>query len=205
MISVMAERSPVLSKFLNAHLHAAEALPDSSVRIFFEKCHRALKKNIGKPNNHNTKELPRVCKHLPDALHLASQASASMKNLGEAFGEVSEKLHWQPRLDYKEQGDDFYNGHANAVIIGDGGLENHSAVRVGASLIAPNIEYPNHRHPPEEGYLVLSEGEWRQEANPWLARKSGETIHNPPNIWHAMRAGGKPLLAIWMLWMETSN
>ena len=77
----MAERSPVLSKFLNAHLHASEALPDSSVRIFFEKCHRALKKNIGKPNNHNTKELPSVCKHLPDALQLASKASAPTATL----------------------------------------------------------------------------------------------------------------------------
>ena len=51
----------------------------------------------------------------------------------------------------------------------------------------------------------FSEGEWRQEANPWLARTSGETIHNPPNIWHAMKAGNKPLLAIWMLWMETDS
>ena len=146
-----------------------------------------------------------MCEYLQAALSVASQTSAPIKNVGHTFEAIAQKLPWQPRLDYKDQTEDFYKGHANAVIIGDGGLENHCKVRVGASLIAPNVEYPNHRHPPEEGYLVISEGEWRQEANPWLARKSGETIHNPPNIWHAMKAGNKPLLAIWMLWLETDS
>ena len=201
----MIERPTYLSAFLGAHCTAARALPESSVKAFFEKCHQALKEETGEVNDSDKKELPPVCEYLQAALSVAYQTSAPIKNVGHTFEAIAQKLPWQPRLDYKVQTDDFYNGHANAVIIGDGGLENHRKVRVGASLIAPNIEYPNHRHPPEEGYLVISEGEWRQEANPWLARTSGETMHNPPNIWHAMKAGNKPLLAIWMLWMETDS
>jgi quercetin dioxygenase-like cupin family protein len=85
---------------------------------------------------------------------------------------------------------------------GHGGLEEHSSVRFGVSLIAPNIEYPNHQHPPEEGYLVISEGDWRQANGDWFHRKPGDTVHNVPNIWHAMRSGNSPLLAVWMLWTE---
>ena len=201
----MIKRPTYLSAFLGAHCTAARALPESSVKAFFEKCHQALKEETGGVDDPDKKELPPVCEYLQAALSVASQTSAPIKNVGHTFEAIAQKLPWQPRLDYKDQTDDFYNGHANAVIIGDGGLENHRKVRVGASLIAPNVEYPNHRHPPEEGYLVISEGQWRQEANPWTARKSGETIHNPPNIWHAMKAGNKPLLAIWMLWMETDS
>ena len=150
-----------------------------------------------------TRKGPTACVRATSALVLHLKR-LPIKNVGHIWA-IAQKLPWRPHLDYKDQTDDFYNGHANAVIIGDGGLENHCKVRVGASLIAPNVEYPNHRHPPEEGYLVISEGEWRQEANPWLARKSGETIHNPPNIWHAMKAETSHLLAIWMLWMETDS
>ena len=69
------------------------------------------------------------------------------------------------------------------------------------SLVAPDVVYPRHRHPPEELYVVLSSGRWQQNDEPWFARGSGELVHNPPNIWHAMRAGDVPLLVIWCLWM----
>jgi hypothetical protein len=35
-----------------------------------------------------------------------------------------------------------------------------------------------------------------------MPRGPGGTVHNPPDIVHAMRAGPEvPLLAIWLLWM----
>jgi len=67
-------------------------------------------------------------------------------------------------------------------------------------LLAPGVEYPDHRHPPEEGYLVMSGGDWRQDHGEWVRRDPGDTVHNVPDIWHAMRAGEAPLLALWMLW-----
>ena len=109
---------------------------------------------------------------------------------------------WYPSNRSSDKNEAFYNGHANAVITGNGGLEEHKSVRFGASLIAPHLEYPYHRHPPEEGYLVISEGDWRQGSGGWFHRNPGETVHNVPNIWHAMRSGKSPLLAVWMLWTE---
>ena len=50
----------------------------------------------------------------------------------------------------------FLNGHANTQILGPLGLENRDDVVIGISLLSPNIEYPVHKHAPEEIYLVLS-------------------------------------------------
>jgi hypothetical protein len=54
----------------------------------------------------------------------------------------------------------FANGYANADILGSvpEALEQRDDVRIGLSLMAPGITYPDHSHPPEEVYLALSRG-----------------------------------------------
>ena len=99
------------------------------------------------------------------------------------------------------QSDAFLKGHANATIVGADGVEVRHDVRVGVSLMAPHLQYPDHRHPPEEIYVVLSPGEWRQDANAWHEPGLGGLVYNPPNIVHAMRSLDAPLLAFWFLWM----
>ena len=53
-------------------------------------------------------------------------------------------------------------GPGGFVVVGRGGLEPRADVLIGISLLAPTVAYPEHRHPPEEVYLVLSPGEWRK-------------------------------------------
>jgi quercetin dioxygenase-like cupin family protein len=66
--------------------------------------------------------------------------------------------------------------------------------------MAPGITYPDHRHPPEEVYIVLSEGDWRQESGPWHTPGIGGIVYNPHDIVHAMRSSSSsPLLGIWCL------
>ncbi|HLY58693.1 MAG TPA: dimethylsulfonioproprionate lyase family protein, partial [Stellaceae bacterium] len=69
----------------------------------------------------------------------------------------------------------------------------------GVTLMAPDVRYPDHNHPPEEVYLVLTEGEWRQEAGPWFSPGVGGSFYNRPGITHAMRSSGTPLFALWAL------
>jgi len=94
----------------------------------------------------------------------------------------------------------FADRHANATVIGRDGLEERDDVWVGISLMAPGSRYPDHHHPPEEVYLVLSGGQWRQGDGPWHEPGPGGLVHNPPAIQHAMRSGSTPLLATWCLW-----
>ena len=69
------------------------------------------------------------------------------------------------------------------------GLEQRSDVWFGASLVAPNVQYVDHRHPPEEVYVVMSEGEWYREGRGWHTPGVGGVVYNPPNVVHSMRAG----------------
>ncbi|MDB9702566.1 dimethylsulfoniopropionate lyase [Rhodospirillales bacterium] len=114
-----------------------------------------------------------------------------------AFAAISDKLPWYTR--HASDLPDFENGHINAEIIGPNGLEVRDDVLVGVTLMRPNLTYPDHYHPPEEVYIVLSEGLWRQNDAPWWSPGIGGYVYNPPNILHAMQSVETPLCAIWAL------
>jgi len=114
-----------------------------------------------------------------------------------AFAAISGKLPWYKR--HASDLPDFENGHINAEIIGPNGLEVRDDVLVGVTLMRPNLTYPDHHHPPEEVYIVLSEGLWRQNDAPWWSPGIGGYVYNPPNILHAMQSVETPLCAIWAL------
>lgn len=141
-----------------------------------------------------------ACDWLDDAQDRALSGPAAA--LARAFAGIAPKLAWRARQDRQSPDPEFPRAHANAVIVGDGGLEVRDDVRMGVSLLAPNTVYPDHHHPPEEVYVALSAGEWRQEDGPWTEPGPGGLIYNPPDILHAMRSGAAPLLAIWTLPMD---
>ena len=139
-----------------------------------------------------------ACGHLDTALALARTGPAPLRALADSFAALAPDLHWV-RSERSGTGD-FRQGHANTVIVGPAGLEHRSDVVLGASLLAPGVAYPDHDHPPEEIYLVLSAGDWFNRQRGWYTPGAGGTVHHPPGIVHAMRAGTTPLLAIWCLW-----
>ena len=85
------------------------------------------------------------------------------------------------------------------MIVGPDGYESRDDVWVGASLLAPDVRYPDHHHAPEEVYLVLSQGRFRQSEDEWFEPGIGGSFYNTPNLRHAMASGSTPLFAIWCL------
>ena len=145
-------------------------------------------------------EPPPACTHLHRALDDAAASPAPAAALAEALAAIEPQLCWQRRPGAEDVPGNFADGHANATIVGDGGLELRGDVRIGVSLLAPHVTYPDHRHPPEELYAVLSPGSWRQDARPWHEPGPGGVVYNQPNVVHAMRSANAPLLAVWCLW-----
>lgn len=149
-------------------------------------------------------EAPPACRYLRAAIDRARDV-ASVASLAGAFSALAPELAWRRRPGAEAHGEVFREGHANALIVGPGGLEQRNDVLVGASLVAPGVRYIDHHHPPEEIYIVMSEGEWYREGKGWYVPGIGGTVYHPPNVVHAMRAGPAPLLALWVLWVDPAS
>lgn len=196
----MPNRDPDLAIVLSAleTAWAAKAPAGSGVATATREAARRMQ-TIGAPGA-PTPERPAVYSWFEAAI--ANAAPPATASLGQGLAKLGPRLAWRARTDRPSDNPDFPNAHANAVLVGDGGIESRDDLRIGVSLLAPHTVYPNHRHPPEEVYVVMSEGEWRQNAGPWRAPGHGGLVHNTPNIVHGMQSGDKPLLAIWTLLMD---
>lgn len=142
-----------------------------------------------------------VCNHIAGALRRASAEGGAVADLATAFAAIEPQLKWERRWTAKPEDVPFYDGHANATIIGPDGLEQRDDIWIGVSLLAPGVRYPDHHHPPQEIYIALSPGEWFQDGQGWCEPGIGRFVYNTSGVVHAMRSGPYPLLAIWSLWV----
>ena len=146
----------------------------------------------------DTPSRPPAYRYLSAALENA-RAAPEVAPLAEAFAALEPELAWVRRAGSEAHGKTFHDGHANAWLVAPSGLERRSDVLVGASLVAPGVRYIDHRHPPEEIYIVMSGGEWYREDRGWHVPGIGGVVYNPSDAVHAMRSGPEPLLALWLL------
>lgn len=145
------------------------------------------------------KRLPVCTRYLDEALAVETGKDA-LDVLIERFTALEPSLEWKSRPTHDDTAsDNFPMSHANTMIVGPGGCEDRRDVWFGATLMAPNVRYPDHDHAPEETYLVLSDGEFLHGDSGWFSPGIGGSFYNPPGIRHAMRAGDRPLFAFWAL------
>lgn len=196
----MPARATHLQHFIEAahNAIAARVKPGEPAGAACRRIFMALETGHARQAPHRP-EPPRAWTHLQGALAAASSAGPAAA-LADALAAIEPQLCWQRRPGAEDVPGNFVDGHANATIVGEGGLEVRGDVRVGVSLLAPHVTYPDHRHPPEELYAVLSPGFWRQDAKPWHEPGPGGVVYNHPNVVHAMRSTSTPLLAVWCLW-----
>lgn len=196
----MPSRTPLLQDFLTS---LAEAFRVSAIGVeasaAIDKIYRALQ--VPGPAGAGAPQRRAVCGHLTEALATARSGPAPVARVADAFAALEPSLAWKPRAAGGPfASDNWPEGHANATIVGPGGLEDRKDLSIGASLLAPRVRYPDHRHAPEEVYLVLSPGRFRHGDSDWFEPGIGGTLHNEPNIKHAMASDDAPLLALWCLW-----
>lgn len=144
-------------------------------------------------------------RELVGALKIANKEPELVAKLALAMTDLVPTLAWYRRKPDPSHAPNFANGHANAIVVGEGGIEIRSDVLIGISLMAPHVRYPDHIHPPEEVYISLAGGAWWKEGGEWQEPGPGGLIYNEPGVMHAMRAGQEPLLAVWCLWTDTSS
>ena len=196
--SVTTPSSTDLQRLLDA-LRAAWAgasVDDRARRALVDEIFASL----DRPREARARESVRLpaCRYLEPALARAGEWTEGA-SLVRAFAALAPALAWYRRAGSEAHEEAFHDGHANAFLVGPGGLEDRAGAAVGVSLLAPHVRYPDHRHSPEELYLVLSPGHWRRGESDWFEPGLGGLVHNPPDVVHAMRAEAEPLLALWCL------
>ena len=160
-------RPAALARFLDAAREALSARleggtppGDAAARIF-----DALSASVGTVTRARQPPPP-AYRHLAPAL-VSARAAPEVSSLAGAFEALEPELPWRRRPGSEARGKVFHDGHANADVIGPAGLERRADVWIGASLVAPGVRYIDHQHPPEEIYIVMSEGEWYREDRGW--------------------------------------
>ncbi len=181
-------------------LNAATGMSETGVSTAREI---AKKLENGNANYHNAGTLNPLGDVLESLKPDTVTSNQDCAQLLSALTAISDALPW-----YKRSAPgvpDFEEGHVNAEILGPKGLEIREDILVGVSLMRPELTYPDHHHPPEEVYVVLSEGLWRQNDAPWWSPGVGGYVYNPPDILHAMKSVETPLCAIWCLSLENTT
>jgi Dimethlysulfonioproprionate lyase len=177
---------PIIQSFLTpaeAAIHHASGV-DESVRVAAERIFGALRTPSGEAGRRGGSV---AC--LPPSANGTGNARAlqgAVGALADAFDVIERQLHWKIRAGAETQGESFLNGHANATIVGSEGLAIRRDVWIGVTLIVSHMRHPDHRHLPEEIYIALSSGEWRQASKPWHEPGIGKLVYNPPNVVHAI-------------------
>ncbi len=195
----MQSRSQALQAFLDATCEAISArvklgTPEASA---MQRVTAALDVRVG--DHVLPKSLSQAaCAHLDAAIAGAERGPADIAGVANAFKALMPSLHWTLESIADPA---FAVGHADTTLLGPyaEALEQRDDVWVGMTLMAPGVTYPDHNHPPEEVYLALSRGYWRQQARSWHEPGLGGVVYNPRGITHAMRSGAEPFLAIWCL------
>jgi quercetin dioxygenase-like cupin family protein len=189
------ENLQIIVDHSRAHI---STLGDRWCRGAADRVFECLDKSTGDQSSVRGEYLP-VCRHLEAAYAGMTTGASPLPEIGRAFSALEGRLSWWRRKGISAEDQPFYDGHANAMLIGPGGLEQREDVMVGVSLMAPGIVYPDHSHPPEEVYLAFTDGEWWNAEMDWTRPGPGGLIYNPPGILHAMRSGGTAFLALWLL------
>ena len=199
------QRPPALSQFLRVVCDTilaktAESDPQNATA---QRMVSALQGSVGKSGNNAPKTLA-ACRYLDMALDNARGSSPPIPALADAFRALAPLLSWQRRAGSELHGPLFDDGHANTYVVGPNGMERRSDISVGATLLAQNVVYPDHSHPPEEIYVVMSKGDWFEKDMGWYTPGMGGIIYHKPGVTHAMRSGSDPLFTVWCLWSESS-
>jgi len=166
-------------------------------RIFGNTAHEAPQGSGERPQRQP------ACRHLPACFAELETIGGNLGKLAAALREIEPHLSWNNQSERRKSAV-LAENYADSFIVGPGGFVQSSAIEIGVSVMAPHTTYPDHRHPPEELYLVLSQGEWRQNTEAWHEPGVGGVVYNPPDIVHAMRADAKPLFAIWCLPLDNT-
>lgn len=124
---------------------------------------------------------------------LSSKLTSLYDAARNAFGQV----RWTEFYEEDAWSEPFLPLFANGEGIGPDGRLKHDEIILGLFLLGPNVTYPEHAHPADEFYIVLTGNpEFKVGNNHFEMQDAGAVILHHTDISHAIRTSSQPLFAI---------
>ena len=128
---------------------------------------------------------------------LAESVSPETAPVLQSILRVADQLRWNQTYAADDVSAHFLENYAWGVVGSPEGPVRMNAMQMVLLFLGPQIEYPSHRHGPEEGYYVVAgSGQIKIEDGEWQALMPGSVIHNPPWQLHGIRTGDEPILMV---------
>ena len=144
---------------------------------------------------------------LPDMLDLTVPATHDLVAKFEA-GRASRKWEQSYKKTDGVVGDDMLSDYGFAEVVGKWGPFVSDRARSGIGVWGSNIEYPPHRHKPEEIYVVVAgSAEFllgEPDAPSYLERSAGQSVYVPSLTRHGFRTNSQPLV-VFYIWQADSD
>ncbi len=131
---------------------------------------------------------------------LTSARRGSLAMISDGLAAIAPQCCWRQNANYVRDPAmaEFLLCYGYAELVGKAAFHSSDELLCGVMLLGPDTTYPQHRHPAEEVYHVLSgRSEWQRGDGPWRTVAPGSAIHHPPDLAHAARTGDAPLLALY--------
>jgi mannose-6-phosphate isomerase-like protein (cupin superfamily) len=178
-------------------LYRRQALAGGPASALLETVHRRLAEIRRQPPSDVAPQTRPAARWLARAL--AGARSGPLGSLAAGLASLERDLCWLQNPNYSalSMGQTFDN-YAYVELAGPGRRFDSADIRLGFLLLGPCSHYPDHRHPAEEVYHVVSgTAEWWREDTGWTEQRAGALIHHAPHIRHAVRTDEEPLLALY--------
>lgn len=162
--------------------------------------HTSLTQALVKPSSEVAEKTPtnrlvRALKYAPVVLGQAvgSQLNALYNAACHSFGQV----RWTEFYEEDAWSQSFLPSFANGEGIGPDGCLTHGEVILGLFILGPNTTYPEHAHPAEEFYIILTGNpEFKVGDKPFLLQAEGAVVLHHSEMNHAIRTSTEPFYAI---------
>ena len=121
----------------------------------------------------------------------------STTDIVQAIQQSYQNQQWRQPYQVDDFGSEFFNGTAWFPIADVEGPILYSKGLMEIMLLGPEVTYPNHRHSPEELYLVLA-GQvwWESEGRQACWKYAGEVMHHRSDVVHSIKAGDEAVLIL---------
>lgn len=125
------------------------------------------------------------------------QTHAKTAALTRSICDLAPKLNWQQTYTAAQVGQTHLRNYGWFNILSPDGMFQSDEFRISVGVWLKGLFYPEHRHEPEEHYVVLAGGGvFRSGTAEPRQCQAGDTVHHPSNIVHSIDMADHDLMAL---------